>query len=329
MKQLFKKEKYNIGIIGATGLVGRSLINELEKVHIDIDNLYLFGSKKSINKKIKFKNQFYNVNEFTKEYYDFIDIFFFCSTNEISRYHIPFLLNKPCLIIDNSSEFRLIENVPLVIPELNFNIVKNKKLICNPNCSTIQSVMILGIIDKFYNIRKIIYNTYQAVSGSGIDGVIDYYHNKRKVYYYNIKDTCIPVIGKLTKNNHTTEEEKMILETKKILKKNLIIDATCIRVPILIGHGVSVYIEVKKKINIEDIKTKLSSYQNIVILDDVNNNIYPTSINTFDNSKIYVGRFKIVNKNSLSFYICANNLLTGAASNSVNICLKYLENLKT
>ena len=288
MQKLSKKDKYNIGIIGATGLVGRSLIKELEKVKLNIDNLYLFGSKKSVNKKITFKNKTYYVYEFTKEYYDFIDIFFFCSTNEISRMHIPFLLNKPCLIIDNSSEFRLIDNVPLVIPKLNFQIAKNKKLICNPNCSTIQSVMILGIIDKFYNLKKIIYNTYQAVSGSGIDGIIDYYHNKRKVYYYNIKDTCIPVIGRLAKNNRTTEEEKMILETKKILKKNITIDATCIRVPILIGHGVSVYIETKKKINIDDIKEKLSKYSNIVILDDVKNNIYPTSINTFDNSKIYM-----------------------------------------
>ena len=222
MKILTKKDKYNIGIIGATGLVGRCLLNLIEKTNIEIDNLYLFGSKKSKNKKILFKDKTYYINEFSKEYYEFIDIFFFCSTNEISRMHIPHLINKPCLIIDNSSEFRLINNVPLVIPNLNFNIVKNKKLICNPNCSTIQSVMVLGIIDKIHPIKKIIYNTYQAVSGSGIDGVIDYYKNKKKIYYYNIKDTCIPVIGKLSINNYTTEETKMIEETKKILKKNII-----------------------------------------------------------------------------------------------------------
>lgn len=329
MSTLNKKEKYNIGIIGATGLVGRTLIKELEKSNINIDNLYLFGSKKSKNKKIYFKDKYYNIYEFNIEFYDKIDIFFFCATNEISRKHIPNLINKNCLIIDNSSEFRLLKNVPLIIPELNFNIANNKTLICNPNCSTIEAVMILGIIDKINPLRKIIYSTYQAVSGSGIEGLSDYYHNTKKIYPYNIKATCIPVIGKLSKNNYTTEEIKMIKETKKILGKNISIDATCVRVPILVGHGISVYIETKNKINIDKIKNKLLENNNIKILDDINKNNFPTAIHTLNNSMIYVGRFKQSSKNSLSFFVYANNLLTGAASNSLNICKLYLENLKT
>ena len=324
-----KKEKYNIGIIGSTGLVGRCILKELESANININNLYLFGSKKSVGKKIKFHNKEYQVFEFNELFFNLIDIFFFASTEEISKKYIPKLINNECLIIDNSSAYRMINTVPLVIPNINFDSAKNKKLISNPNCSTIQSAYVLNLIDKKYSIKKVIYSTYQAVSGSGIDGVKDFYNNTKKVYPYNIKKTCIPKIGNKSTNNYTTEEIKMIEETKKILNKKIDIYATCVRVPVLIGHGVSIYLETKKKINSSFLFYELKKDSEIEILNDLDNNLFPTSINTLNNSKIYVGRIRIVGNNKLLLYICANNLLTGAATNAVRICKMYLDSLKT
>ena len=266
--------------------------------------------------------------KFTDEYFEKIDIFFFVSTNEVSKTYIPKLLKYPNLIIDNSSYFRMNKYVPLVIPSVNFNEAINYKLISNPNCSTIEVIPILDIIHKLFKIKKINYSTYQAVSGSGINGVLDLKNNKQKYYPYLITATCIPCIGSTDEKKYTTEETKMIKETNKILNSKIDITATCVRVPVEIGHGISVFLETKKKVNLKKIISKLNEYSAIIVKDDLESNIYPTSIDTFNNNKIYVGRIRNPNEHTLLFYVTSNNLLTGAASNALEIAEKYIYNLK-
>ena len=324
---LTSKEKYNIGIVGATGLVGRCLIKLLETSDIPINNLYLFASKRSINKKIKFKDKLFFIKELDASFYDKIDIFFFVSTTEISKQHIPKLLDYSNLIIDNSSTYRMNKYVPLIVPNVNIEKCFNKQLIANPNCSTIQVVKIIEIINNLFKIKKINYNTYQAVSGSGINGLIDLKSKINSFYPYMISKTCIPRIGDLDSNKYTSEEIKMIKETNKILNSNISITATCVRVPIEIGHAVSIYLETKKKINLENLVDSMKKYPNLIIKDDLEKNIYPTSIDTFDNSNIYIGRIRKPSAKILLLYTTANNLLTGAASNALEIAEKYLENL--
>lgn len=322
------KEKYNIGIIGATGLVGRCLIKLLETSSINIDNLYLFASSKSKGKKIKFKNKEYTVNEFGNKYYELIDIFFFTSTVDISKQYIPKLLDFNNLIIDNSAAYRMNKFVPLIVPSVNIQECFNKQLISNPNCSTIQIVEIIDIINKLFKVRKINYNTYQSVSGSGIKGILDLKEQKSRFYPFPINKTCIPKIGNKDIKNFTSEEVKMIRETNKILNNNIKIYSTCVRVPIEIGHGVSIYLETKKKIDLVKLFKEINDRPNLIIKDDLDKDLYPTSIDTFDNNKIYLGRIRNPNKHTLLLYTTSNNLLTGAASNAVEIAEKYLKNLK-
>lgn len=325
---LKRKDKYNIGIVGSTGLVGRCLIKLLENSNIQIDNLYLFASSKSKGKKIKFKDKEYIITELTQSYYNKIDIYFFTSNSDVSKEHIPKLLNYQNLIIDNSSYYRMNKYVPLIMPYVNINQCYNKQLISNPNCSTIQVVQIVNIINKLFKVKKINYNTYQAVSGSGIKGILDLKNKKNDFYPYLINKTCIPKIGEKNVLNYTSEEIKMINETNKILNNKFFITSTCIRVPIEIGHGVSIYIETKKKINLDKLLSEFKKEKNIIIKDDLENNIFPTSIDTFNNSNIYVGRIRKPNNNTLLLYTASNNLLTGAASNALEIAEKYIENIK-
>lgn len=325
---LGKKDKYNVGIIGSTGLIGKTLIKLLEESSIPINNLYLFASPKSIGTIVKFKNQNIRVNKFDEEFYDILDIVFITAPASVSSKYVPKLINKNILIIDNSSYYRLFDGVPLVTPYVNDQNLIKYRLIANPNCSTIQAVSVLKIIDDLFKLSEINYATYQAVSGSGYKGVLDLERRKKSFYPYSIIKTCIPSIGSATKNNNTEEENKMINETKKILNnKKLKISATCVRVPILLGHGIVTTIKTKKKISINLLKEKLSQNPRIVIKDDLPNNIYPTSIDTYNNDSIYVGRFRLINNKELVFYSTSNNLLTGAASNSIYICEKYLTEL--
>ena len=218
--------------------------------------------------------------------------------------------------------------VPLIMPYVNIKQGYNKQLISNPNCSTIQVVQAVNIVNKLFKIKKINYNTYQAVSGSGIKGILDLKNKKKDFYPYQINKTCIPKIGDKDIMNYTSEEIKMIKETNKILNEKFFITATCIRVPIEIGHGVSIYFETKKKINLNKLFNELRNSPNIIIKDDLDSNIFPTSIDTLNNSSIYIGRIRKPNNKTLLLYVTANNLLTGAASNALEIAEKYLNNLK-
>ncbi len=325
---LEKKEKYNVAIVGATGLIGKTLLSLLEKSQVPINNLYLFASSKSVGKKLKFRDQTISVLKLTNEHYKLFDIVFFTVPAEISSKYIPRMIENDLLIIDNSAYYRLFSEVPLVVPFVNDQNLTSYRLIANPNCSTIQAVSALKIIDELFKLKEVNYATYQAVSGSGYKGVIDLEKKTKKFYPYNVSETCIPAIGKPACNNFTEEEMKMINETKKILTRpKLKISATCVRVPVLVGHGIVTDVRTKKKIDLELLKKQLVSNPRLIVKDDLPTDNYPTSIDTYNNDSIYLGRIRLIDDHHLVFYSTSNNLLTGAAANSLFICEKYLAEL--
>ncbi|MGL4867351.1 MAG: aspartate-semialdehyde dehydrogenase, partial [Cetobacterium sp.] len=240
---------YNIAIVGATGLVGGTFLKVLEERDLPINKLYVFASARSAGKEIIFKGKKLIIEELTENSFDReIDIALFSAGGDISKKFAPIASEKGVIVIDNSSAWRMDKNVPLVVPEVNpEEIFKNNGIIANPNCSTIQSVVPLKVIDDLYTIKRVVYSTYQAVSGSGIKGIEDLENGlkgeKPKNYPHPIVNNCLPHIDSFLENGYTKEEEKMINETRKILgKENLPITATCVRVPVVNGHSVSINI---------------------------------------------------------------------------------------
>lgn len=323
-------------IVGATGLVGRTFLKVLEEKKLNIDSYTLFASEKSEGKKISFFNKDYIVKKlqedsFEKEHFDYA---LFSAGNNISKIYVPLAAQSGCIVIDNSSYFRMNENVPLVIPEVNpQDIFENINIISNPNCSTIQAVVLLKPLHDIYHIKRIIYSTYQAVSGAGKKGIDDLVQKSKgdllEKFPYQIDNNCIPQIDIFLENNYTKEEMKMIEETKKILHEpNIPITATCVRVPVINCHGESINVEFENEFNILDIKQILSKSQGIIVLDDPQRNIYP--INTFVNGKdeVFVGRIRrdFSVKNGLNLWCVADNLRKGAATNAVQILEKLIGN---
>lgn len=321
------KEKYNIALVGATGLVGSVFIKLLDEYQIPIDKLRFFASKKSLGKKIRFQEKSIEVEELSDDAFLDMDFVLFSAGKEVSKKYAPIAEKSGAIVIDNSSYFRMQKDIPLVIPEINFNDIlhTDRKIIANPNCSTIQAVRVLSLIQKHYHIKNIVYNTYQSVSGSGMKGVFDYQSAFEgypcEFYPYDISKTCIPLIGKLGEDNCSEEEIKMREETKKILHlENVNINATCVRVPIVIGHGVSVYLETEEEIDLKKVEDELINDKNIILKE------ISSTIEVSDTDKISVGRLrKGESNNSLLFYCTADNLRVGASSNALKILLEIIK----
>ena len=314
-------EKVKLAIIGATGLVGQTFIHILSKEKNDDFDIKLFASKSSKNKKIKIKDKYYVVHELNEESFDEIDYACFFTSAEISKQFIPIALRKNVKVIDNSSAFRMDKNVPLIAFGVNEKEIKTKNLISNPNCCVIQSVIVLNAIKEF-NIQSISYNTYQSVSGSGKQGIDDLLRCRKGLvplfYETDISFTCIPKIGEFNKDRFTDEEEKMSNETTKILNQDIDVVATCVRVPVMFSHGVSIEVKLKEDFTINEIKEKLKTKNNIVLCDK----ILPSSVLSCKNDKVYVGRIRKHN-NKLLLYCVADNIRVGAATNAYLI-LKYM-----
>lgn len=319
---------YNIAIVGASGLVGGTFLKVLEERDLPIKNLYLFASARSAGKEVIFKGKTLIIEELTENSFDKgIDIVLFSAGGDISKRFAPIAREKGVIVVDNSSAWRMDENVPLVVPEVNpEEIFKNKGIIANPNCSTIQSVIPLKIIDDLYGIKRVVYSTYQAVSGSGIKGIEDLQRGLRgedpKTYPHSIANNCLPHIDLFLENGYTKEEEKMINETRKILnKKDLPITATCVRVPVLNGHSISINVELEKEVDLEKLKTKFRETKGIILEDDVKNNIYPLATEASGTDEVYVGRLRkdFSIEKGLNLWVVADNIRKGAATNAVQI----------
>lgn len=334
-----------IAIIGATGLVGKKMAELLESSNIEIENIYFFASEKSKGEPIYFRLEKYYVEELNDENIltKQLDVVFIASGNDISEKYAPILAKKGIYVIDKSSRFRMDENVPLVVPEVNFNDIKEEdRIIANPNCTTIPLAMALSNIDKEFILNKVFVASYQSVSGAGKDAVKDYENQIKDLAegkvpvssYFNfpIAGNLIPQIDSFYTNGSlegfTKEEGKLINELRKILNnKEFYIDTINVRVPIKTGHSEAVFVETKKEISIEEIKNSMSKMENLVILDDYKNSLYPMPFYLEDTDATYVGRIKQnpENKKNFSFWIVADNLRRGAAYNAFKILLKLIE----
>ncbi|MBN2852632.1 MAG: aspartate-semialdehyde dehydrogenase [Clostridia bacterium] len=326
--------KYNFAIIGATGVVGRAFIKVLEERNLPIDNIYFMSSARSAGQKIEFKNKEYTVEELNENSFDKdIDVALFSAGGDISLKYAPIAASKGVIVIDNSSAFRMDPEVPLVVPEVNSeDILLNKGIIANPNCSTIQAVVALKPLHDKYSIKRIVYSTYQAVSGAGMAGLKDLEEglkgNPPKKFPHQIANNCIPHIDVFLDNGYTKEEMKMIKETRKILHApSMAITATTVRVPVFESHSESINVEFEKDFNLAEVRMLLTDSPGIIVMDDPKNNVYPLAIYAAGKDDTFVGRIRRDEsvKSGLNLWVVADNVRKGAATNAVQIAEKLIE----
>ncbi|GLC31555.1 aspartate-semialdehyde dehydrogenase [Clostridium omnivorum] len=321
--------KYNVAVVGATGMVGRKFIEVLAEKNFPINNIYFYASKRSAGTKLSYKGSEIIVEELKEENISNkqIDFALFSAGGDTSLQFAPIFVKYNAVVIDNSSAWRMNSEVPLVVPEVNPQDIKwHKGIIANPNCSTIQAVVALKPLYDAYGIKRVVYSTYQAVSGSGLGGYSDLENGLKgeepKKYPHPIAYNVLPHIDVFLDNGYTKEEKKMIDETQKILgDSSLKITATTVRVPVYYGHSESINVELNSSYNIEDIFELYKNSKGIILRDDVKNNIYPMPIDAAGTDEVYVGRIRrdFSINNGLNLWVVADNIRKGAASNAVQI----------
>lgn len=326
----------NLAIVGATGLVGSTFLKVLgEKPEINIDKLFLFASAKSAGKQIVFKNKKYIVEELCEKNIigKHIDYALFSAGGKVSKKFAPIFAQNGCIVIDNSSAWRMEKSVPLVVPEVNHKDLKNhNNIIANPNCSTIQCMAPLSIIDNLFGLKSVHYVTFQAVSGSGIKGIKDLELSmdgkKCEFYPHQIYNNCLPHIDTFFDDGFTKEEHKMVDETQKILHlPNLPISATCVRVPVFNSHSIAIEAECEKDIDIKKLIAKFKTAKTIKVLNNNEKNIYPLATLATGQDKILVGRIRkdLFSTKKVHLFCVADNIRKGAASNAVEILNCFLD----
>ena len=328
----------NICIVGATGNVGRKILDVLDKKNFSFDQLYLLASEKSVGKKILFKKREYTVSNL--EEFDFYkcDIAFFSAGGKISEKFAE-KAARHSIVIDNSSFFRMDPDVPLIVPQVNSDDLKNikKNIIANANCSTIQMVIALKPLHEIFKIKRIVVSTYQSVSGAGknsMDELIDQtklaLDNKKinsKNFTKQIAFNAIPHIDDFSNDGYTKEEMKMINETKKILDKSVEVTATCVRVPVLVSHAESVNIEFEKDFTLEKVKNLLENAEGCKVVNDQKDGGYITQLEAAGKDETFISRIRKDNTNekAINLWIVSDNLLRGAALNAVEIAEAYIK----
>ncbi|MFD1705933.1 aspartate-semialdehyde dehydrogenase [Siminovitchia sediminis] len=336
-----KTTGYHVAVMGATGAVGQQILKTLERRDFPIKKLTLLSSARSAGKQVHFKGETLTVEEAVPESFEGVDIALFSAGGSVSKKFAPEAVKRGAIVIDNTSAFRMDPEVPLVVPEVNEEAINNHKgLIANPNCSTIQMVAALEPIRKAFGLNKVIVSTYQAVSGAGAQA-IDEMNNQSKAIldeeeftpeilpvggadkHYQIAFNVIPQIDQFADNGYTLEEMKMINETKKIMNHpSLKVAATCVRLPVETGHSESVYIEVgQNDVTVEDIQEILSQAPGITLQDDPNEQLYPMPAFAAGKDDVFVGRIRrdLDEENGFHLWIVSDNLLKGAALNTVQI----------
>lgn len=328
-------KKVNLAVVGATGMVGRTFIKVLEEKQLPIENIWFFASKRSAGSKIKFNGKEYTVEELKEDSFDRgVDIALFSAGGATSEKFSPIAASKGCVVIDNSSAWRMDPEVPLVVPEVNPEDVKwNKGIIANPNCSTIQAMVALKPLDEAFGIKRVVYSTYQAVSGAGRAGWEDLENGLKgeapKKFQHPIANNCLPHIDVFTEGGYTKEEIKMINETRKILHRpELKVTATCVRVPVFNSHSESINIEFEKPFELKDVVDILSRSQGVIIKNDFMNDEYPLAADATGTDEVYIGRIRRDNsvENGVNIWVVADNIRKGAASNAVQIAEYMIKN---
>jgi len=323
----------NIAIVGATGNVGRKLLEVLERTNFEFSELYLIASDKSVGKKITFKNKTYSIVGLSDFDFSKVKIAFFSAGSAIAEKWAP-IAAKKAIVIDNSKYFRMDKEIPLVVPEVNGEALKsykNKNIIANANCSTIQLVLALKPLHDQFKIKRVIVSTYQSVSGAGkvhmneLEEQSKLVLEKQKVNSKNftkqIAFNVIPHIDSFLEDGSTKEEWKMTVETKKILDPDIALTATCVRVPVFIGHSESVNIEFKSEINLEKIRQCLTNAPGCKVIDETKDGGYITPVESTGDFVTYISRIREdqTQKNSINMWVVSDNLLKGAALNAVQI----------
>lgn len=322
-------KKYNVAVVGATGMVGSKFLQVLTERNLPVENYYLFASAKSAGKVINFLGKDHTIIELKEENIvdKKIDFALFSAGGGISRDFAPIFVKQGTIVIDNSSQWRMDPNVPLIVPEVNAkDALNHNNIIANPNCSTIQAVVALKPLYDKYGIKRIVYSTYQAVSGAGLAGYNDLVNQAKEgettKFAYPIFNNLIPQIDVFLPSGYTKEEQKMIDETKKIFNNyDLKVTATTVRVPVRHGHSESINIEFEKPCTLEGIKEALSSTKGIIVIDDIANNKYPMPIYAEDKDEVFVGRIRLDDtvESGCNIWVVADNIRKGAATNAVQI----------
>lgn len=326
-------KKYNVAVVGATGMVGQTMIKVLKEKAFPIENLYLFASERSSGEIIEFKGKSIVVEALDEDSFNRpMDIALFSAGGEISLKFAPIAARCGVVVIDNSSAFRMDPQVPLVVPEVNAECLRHhQNIIANPNCSTIQAMVALKPLQIAYGIKRIVYSTYQAVSGSGVKGVQDLKekHTPPLFYPHSISENCLPHIDVFLENGYTKEEMKMILETKKILEDDqLKVTATAVRVPIENGHSESINVELISAFELSEVIELLKNAPGIILKNNSMINEYPLVSQANGTDDVYVGRIRRDEsvENGLNLWVVADNIRKGAASNAVQIAETLINN---
>jgi aspartate-semialdehyde dehydrogenase len=330
---LKKKDRYVVAVVGATGAVGNEMISILEERNFPVESLRLFASERSEGIELEFSGQKISVETLNEDSFKGIDIALFSAGAERSKIWAPIAAQSGCVVVDNSSQWRMDPDVPLVVPEVNAHDLKwHKGIIANPNCSTIQMVVALKPIHDAAKIKRVVVTTFQSVSGTGKKAMdellqqtadlLNFRPIQKNVYPHQIAFNVLPHIDKFLENGYTKEEMKMVNETKKIMGDNSIrVTATTVRVPVFRGHSESVNIETEKKLTAEDVRKILSAAPGIVVLDEPEKNIYPLPVDCAGKDPVYVGRIREDEsiESGINIWIVSDNLRKGAALNAVQI----------
>jgi len=329
------EKKFNVAVAGATGAVGNQMISCLEEADFPVQSIKFLASARSVGRKLRFKGDLIAVEELKEDSFKGVDIALFSAGGGTSERFAPHAAKDGCVVVDNSSAWRMDPDVPLVVPEVNPHAVAQytkKGIVANPNCSTIQMVVALNPIHKKYGIKRIVVSTYQAVSGTGkkaIDelfdqtrAMINFLDWEKKVYPHRIAFNCLPHIDVFLKNGYTKEEMKMVNETRKILEDDSIgVTATTVRVPVFYSHSESVNVETKEPVSAREVKFLLENTPGIKVVDDPEHNLYPLATEAAGQDLTLVGRIRDDESiaNGINMWIVADNIRKGAATNAVQI----------
>ena len=330
---------YNVAILGATGAVGQTMMKVLEERNFPINTLKVLASARSAGKKLCFKGQELTIEEATSNSFNGMDIVLGAAENDIAKKFAKDIVEAGAIFIDNSSAFRLDENVPLVVPEVNGDDVTwNKGIIANPNCVTIIALAAVAPLHKHFGIKRMIASSYQAVSGAGVGGIrelrqqieADFKGEEKEIqtFPYQIAYNVIPQIGGFDAVGYTSEEMKLQNEGRKILHApEMTVSCTCVRIPVFTSHSIAIQLEFDKKLDINQAKELLANGQGIKLMDDPSNKVYPMPLDTSHQDLVYVGRVRkdISCDNGLALFCCGDQLRKGAATNAIQIAEELVQ----
>ena len=327
------KDKYNVAVAGATGAVGRKMLEILEERGFPLENLKLLASSRSAGSELEFKGKKVRVEELRQDSFSGMDIALFSAGAGVSREFAPAAVKSNCVVIDNSSAFRMEPDIPLVVPEVNPHAIgEDPGIIANPNCSTIQMVVALKPIHDKFKIKRVVVSTYQSVSGSGQKAIEELKNQALEllkggkaslnVYPHQIAFNCLPHIDVFLENGYTKEEMKMVNETRKILgDESIQVSPTTVRVPVIYSHSEALNVETEGPVTASAVRELLAAQEGVCVVDDPENNVYPLATMGENKDEVFVGRIRddISQERAVNFWVVSDNLRKGAALNAVQI----------